>query len=155
MKNRRAKLMPGGIPRYIHVYDNGGSSKQGGSLDRYMVVFTGRYRHKTGGEFWHLSMNAAPFHPQGIGLHGGSKDQIDWPTYGHLGKRIKFSDLPEDCRTLVTRDYEYLWDIPLDGPCPDCTKPNTRFRDDEGGIVCRHCERTNEHDETVEAVAQG
>jgi len=64
--------MPGAVPQYVRVYDN-----KGQSLDNYTCVLTGRYRHKTGGEFWYLMMNAAPFHPQGIGMHGSSPDQID------------------------------------------------------------------------------
>lgn len=106
---RKESLMPNGIPRYIRCYDN--SKSENATLDCYTVVFTGRYRHKTGGEFWHLSMNSAPFHPQGIGMHGSSPTQIDTPTYGHLGKKIPYCDLPDDCRKLVKQDYKYLWDI--------------------------------------------
>ena len=103
---RANRLMPKGTPRYVHVYDNGGET-----IDRYTAVFTGRYRHKTGGEFWHLGMSAAPFHPQGFGQHGSSTRQIDYPSYGHLGKRISFEALPEDCRRAVLQTYRDLWDI--------------------------------------------
>ena len=106
MESRSERLLPGGVPRYIRCYDNGGES-----FDRYTVVFTGRYRKKTGGEFWDLGMSANPFHPQGFGQHGSNREQIDWPTYGHLGKKIKFQDLPEDCQKLVMDDYRYLWDL--------------------------------------------
>jgi hypothetical protein len=106
MKSRTERLLPGGEPRYIRCYDNGGET-----VDRYTVVFSGRYRHKTGGEFMNLGMSAAPFHPQGFGQHGFSREQIDWPTYGHLGKKIKFADLPEDCRNLVMHEYTDLWAI--------------------------------------------
>lgn len=105
---RRTRLMPGGVPRYIRCYDNGGES-----LDNFTVVFTGNYRHKTGGEYWYTAMNSAPYHPQGIGQHGNSRKPIDRPKSGHLGKRISFRDLPSDCQSLVIRDYEYLWDIQL------------------------------------------
>ena len=53
-----------------------------------------------------FSTLASPFHPQ-----GESPDQIDRPTYGHLGKKIKFSDLPEDCQTLVLQDYKEIWGL--------------------------------------------
>jgi hypothetical protein len=106
-KERLNRLLPGGKPRYIRCYDNGGES-----YDRYTVVYTGRYRHKTGGAQWHVGMSAEPFHPQGFGQHGESMVDIDWPTYGHLGKKIKFDDLPEDCQNLVMSDYLYLWDLP-------------------------------------------
>lgn len=116
---RRNKFMPGGIPRWIRCYDNGGES-----FDRYTVVFTGRYTHKTGGKFWYIGMSEHPFHPQGFGQHGELDFQCDtrgengnrgWPpTIGrscHIGKRIHFIDLPKDCRELVTSTYMELWDL--------------------------------------------
>lgn len=109
MKNdkRMTALMPNGIPRYVRCYDNGGET-----ADRYTVVFCGRYTHKTGRAFWYVGMNAAPFHPQGIGQHGESNYMpIDKPKYSHLGKKIKFIDLPEDCKTCVINTYTYLWDL--------------------------------------------
>jgi hypothetical protein len=107
MKNteRKNNLMPKGIPRYIRCYDNNGRS-----LDRYTVVYTGRYTHKTNGSFWYISMSANPF--QGIGQHGESNFMpIDKPKYAHLGKKISFQELPEDCQKAVIQDYAYLWDI--------------------------------------------
>lgn len=112
-KERTNRLMPDNVPKYIRCYDN-----QGESADRYTVVFTGRYE----GEKMYLAMSAAPFHPQGIGMHGFSDgwshiDTNKWgwaPAIGksnHLGKRINFSDLPEDCRKLVIQEYKELWNI--------------------------------------------
>lgn len=101
---RTEQLLPGGIPRYIRCYDNGGKA-----ADRYTVVFTGNYKGRKGCDY--LGMNAYPFHPQGIGMHGWSEDVIDYPTYGHLGRKIKFSDLPEDCQKLVLRDYRDIWGL--------------------------------------------
>lgn len=115
--SRSQRLLPGGIPRWIRCYDSGPDS----SADRYTVVFTGRYRHKTGGEFWYVVMSTDPFHPQGIGAHVGSLQQIDaphgaWPpAMGrtcHLGQRIPFSGLPAACQRLVLQDYRNLWDLP-------------------------------------------
>lgn len=103
---RRERLLPDGQPRYVHVYDNGGES-----IDRYTVVFTGRYTQKTGGEHWYLGMSGAPFHPQGMGQHGESQKQIDWPSYGHLGKKIPFEKLPADCQQCALQTYCYLWDL--------------------------------------------
>lgn len=111
-QTRVARLMPNGIPKWIRCYDNGGRS-----IDNFTVVFTGRYTHKTGGEHWVLAMNAAPFHPQGFGQHASYQEQVDtpWPPSighkNHLGVRIKFTDLPEDCQQVVLTDYCNLWDI--------------------------------------------
>ena len=101
---RRERLLPEGKPRYIRCYDNGGET-----LDRYTVVYTGRYRGD--GWFQYISMNSSPFHPQGIGQHGEHPTQIDRPSYGHLGKKITFDDLPEDCQKLVMQDYNAIWGL--------------------------------------------
>ena len=120
---RTDKLMPGGIPRWIRIYDDGGVD-EGGSIDRYTVVFTGRYpkdKGPSGTEYPYLAMNAEPFHPQGFGQHGSSKhspvDTPDgkWaPAVGrkcHLGRRIEWQDIPVDCQKLTLSDYRALWSI--------------------------------------------
>jgi hypothetical protein len=71
-------------------------------------------------------MNSKPFHPQyGVSLHcefsrvtarfsrvaASSQYCYDRPKYSHLGKKIKFSDLPEDCQLNVLIDYCILWDL--------------------------------------------
>lgn len=104
-QKRLDHLLPQGNPLYVRIYDNGEPG------DRYTVVFTGRYRHQTGGEFWYLGMSAAPFHPQGIGQHGSSPYQIDRPHYGHLGKKITWAQLPEDCRKCTLATYKELWGL--------------------------------------------
>jgi len=122
-RERVKSLIPNGVPRHIRVYDNGGpgtflrrrpgqAEREEGSIDRYTVVFTGRYRHKTLRQSRHMGMSGAPFHPQGFCQHGESADPIDWPTYGHLGKKITYADLPEDCKLATLADYLYLWDLP-------------------------------------------
>lgn len=103
---RTERLLPGGVPRWIRCYDNGGET-----IDRYTVVYTGNYTSKTGGYHWYVGMSGQPFHPLGFGQHGETLGACDHPTYGHLGKRIQFADLPPDCQQLVLRDYVYLWDI--------------------------------------------
>jgi hypothetical protein len=116
MKNTRLqKLMPCGVPRYVRCYDNGGES-----ADRYTVCFTGRAGSQDG-EYSYRAMSESPFHPQGIGVWGSSKgnhcDVNKWgfaPALGrkcHLGRRIQFADLPEDCRKLVIREYREIWGL--------------------------------------------
>jgi hypothetical protein len=128
--NARIKaLLPGGIPRWVRVYDNGGES-----ADRYTVVFTGRYDKgpRPGREFSYLAMSGAPFHPQGVGLHGSTENRpadvtlegpsgYRWPpALGrkcHLGTRVSFTSLPADCQQLALQDYIALWDIEDVAPC--------------------------------------
>ena len=105
--------MPNGIPRWIRCYDN-----EGATFDRYTVAFT---KKRLGGVFVYVGMSEDPFHPQGYGQHGESYTVIDTNKHGyapaigrknHLGRRIRFEDLPEDCRNLVVSDYHSLWNIP-------------------------------------------
>lgn len=114
-QKRVAAILPEGHPKYTRAYDNGGES-----FDRYTVVFTGRYRHKTSRQCVYVAMSANPFHPQGFGQHGESDiapDTNKWgfaPTYGRkcgLGTRIRFTDLPPDCQAFVLMDYVDLWDL--------------------------------------------
>lgn len=102
---RKEQFMPNDIPRWIRIYDNLGET-----FDRYTVVFTGRYKGRDG-ICHYLGMSENPYHPQGFGQHGESQDVIDRPKYGHLGKKIKFTDLPEDCQRAVIGDYEEIWRI--------------------------------------------
>ena len=106
MENRTQRLIPNGTPRYIRCYDN-----EGKTFDRYTVVFTGNYK-KDFRTFVYVAMSCNPFHPQGFGQHGESENTpIDRPTYSHLGKKITFNDLPEDCKKLVVQDYKGIWEI--------------------------------------------
>jgi hypothetical protein len=123
---RRQRLIPGGVPKYIRCYDNSGES-----ADRYTCVYTGRYAGKLPGWCQYVAMNAMPFHPTyGIGMHGEHDRMIDVndagfaPAIGgkcHLGRRIAFKDLPEDCQALVVSDYCELWDLELPAPPPGMT----------------------------------
>lgn len=118
---RRQRLIPDGVPKYIRCYDNGGES-----LDRYTCVYTGRYAGKLPGWCQYVGMNSQPFHPTyGIGMHGEHDRMIDVNEWGfsppiggkcHLGVRIAFRDLPEDCQALVVSDYCDLWDLGLPAP---------------------------------------
>jgi hypothetical protein len=123
--------MPEGIPRYVRIYDNAGLPDE--SADHLTVIFTGKYRHiglKRGERpsmgFQVLCMNESPFHPLGFCQHAEYDYQIDVkdkpfpPDIGgkcHLGRRIPFSQLNEDCQQVVMRDYLDLWNLyePGDG----------------------------------------
>jgi hypothetical protein len=118
MNKRTLNLMPQGIPKYIRCYDNGGVDN-GGSIDRYTVVYTGNYRRGKGW-FQYVGMSESPFHPQGFGQHGENPTQIDVNKWGfapamgrknHLGRRIPFTQLPPDCQKLVLSDYKDIWQL--------------------------------------------
>lgn len=115
--------MPRGIPRWIRCYDNGGDS-----ADQYTVCYTGRAATEVsaaGRWYSYVAMSGSPFHPQGVGMHGSTqnqpcdtmRDKPGWhwpPAIGrkcHLGTRIKFTQLPADCRKLVIRDYKEIWKL--------------------------------------------
>lgn len=121
---RMDSLLPGGIPRYVRCYDNGGES-----ADRYIVVYSGHY---PGRNTWcqYVTMSKDPYCPQGVCLHGESLTIIDRsyakgegrfrdgfpPAVGRkhpfLGKRIPFEELPPDCQKVVLQDYRELWSLP-------------------------------------------
>lgn len=102
---RRERLLPGGIPRYVRCYDNGGET-----WDRYTVVYTGNFRGRDR-RCWGCGMSEHPCSPQGFGQHFDYAQAIDRPKYAHLGKRIKFQDLPPDCQRLVLSDYRENWQL--------------------------------------------
>lgn len=97
--------MPNGVPRYLRIYDNPAVA------DRYTVIFTHAQSFYTKGWFPVLDMSATPFHPQGVGMHIDYNNPIDKPSYKHLGKKIRFQQLPYDCQALVMQDYRDYWGI--------------------------------------------
>ena len=76
----------------IRCYDNGGKT-----ADRYTVVFLDQPERAVN-TFVALGMNSTPFHPQGFGQHTAAMPGR------HLGKRIAFASLPEDCQKLVEQN---------------------------------------------------
>lgn len=99
------KFLKNGAPRYLRIYDN-----HGRSIDRYTIVFTGSYRHKTDGQYTYIGMNKVPHHPQyGFCQHESSPFPIDRPKYGHLGTKITWGDLPHECQKLIMQEYKELW----------------------------------------------
>lgn len=99
---RAERFMPGGTPKYIKIYDNGGET-----IDRYTVVFTWLKI----GRCVYVGMSGSPFNPQGFCQHGEHTERIDYPRYSHLGKKITFADLPIDCQKVVIEDYKEMWRI--------------------------------------------
>lgn len=76
----------------VKIYDNGGKT-----YDRYVAIYLNR---PEGPLFEARAMSEFPFHPQGFGLYTTAEPGK------HLGKRIKFEELPKDCQKLVLQDLE-------------------------------------------------
>ncbi len=76
----------------IACYDDGGKT-----CDRFTVVYLDQPERETN-VFCAVAMNSQPFHPQGFGQHTSAM------LGRHLGKRIKFATLPDDCRAMVMAD---------------------------------------------------
>lgn len=70
--------------------------------DRYTVVFKDCPVERKPGFYLCVGMSAHPFHPQGFGQH------TEAMAGDHLGKRIKFEDLPPDCQKLVLQDLSEI-----------------------------------------------
>lgn len=109
---RRERLMPGGIPKWIRCYDSGPDS----GIDRYAVIFT--KADKWGGPAMRgtlqfRAMSAHPCDAQGFG------QWCETPAYvngklnmgSRFGKRIRWQELPPDCRALVLSDYREIWNL--------------------------------------------
>ena len=77
----------------IRCYDSGPDK----GMDRYTVVYMDQPENGRK-MFAAVGMNESPFHPQGIGQHCTAM------IGKHLGKRIPFDSLPEDCQKLVNMD---------------------------------------------------
>lgn len=75
----------------VRIYDNGGKT-----VDRYTVVYMDCQEGR--GLYGALGMSAQPFHPQGFGQHCTAMPGR------HLGLRITFEELPQDCQRAVLRD---------------------------------------------------
>lgn len=75
----------------IKIYDNNGKT-----FDRYTVIYLNEPEQN--GYYGARGMSENPFHPQGFGQCCSAMPGK------HLGKCIKFEDLPADCQQLVKND---------------------------------------------------
>jgi len=71
------------------------------TADRYTVALKG-YRTATGMVYPYLAADERPHHPQGFGQHGESPTFL---TGRHLGRRIRFDDLPADTRLFIVEQF--------------------------------------------------
>jgi len=79
--------------RRVRIYDN-----RGATFDRYTVVYLDCPEGR--GLYACLGMSTNPRDPQGFGQHGVAH------CGPHLGKRIQFDALPEECQEVVMEDLQ-------------------------------------------------
>lgn len=77
----------------VKIYDNGGKT-----FDRYTAVYLDQ--PEAAGLYGARGMSEHPFYAQGFGMYCSAMPGK------HLGKRIKFEELPADCQKLVKQDLE-------------------------------------------------
>jgi hypothetical protein len=96
-KRSSARWLEGAPPPVLAVYDSGPNH----GIDRYTVLYgPPLWDESMGRNVPYVGMNAVPFHPQGFAQYGEMPSQ----NRGTLGKKIRFTDLPEDCKRLVAQD---------------------------------------------------
>lgn len=83
----------------VRLYDNGGKT-----FDRYTAVYMDEIERS--GLYGARAMSDQPFSPQGFGCYTSAAPGR------HLGRRIKFEELPADCQRLVLQDLEEY--VPFD-----------------------------------------
>jgi hypothetical protein len=78
----------------VRIYDN-----QGETFDQFTAVFM-MLPERQAGMFSAVGMSEHPFSPQGFGQHCPAMPGK------HLGKQIKFQELPKDCQKLILQDLQ-------------------------------------------------
>lgn len=69
--------------------------------DRYLVAFKAR---RSLGQLYYpyIASSEHPFHPQGFGQHGENPTFL---TGRHLGKRVRFEDVPPDAQKFILQEF--------------------------------------------------
>jgi hypothetical protein len=132
---RVARLMPGGIPRYVRVYDNGGKT-----MDRYTIVFTGRYPKDELGTYFMRHCSTNPYHPQGVGISDTWRPPFGFK-WSVFGKRVKdLSTLPIRVRESLLEDYCELWNLGRSTIKRSPLYPFNSEQDADGSVLYSHHE---------------
>lgn len=90
MKNT---IMVDGKRKVCRVWDFGDTV-----ADRYTIAFRGYHIAGYGMVYPYLASSENPFHPQGFGQHGESREFLKGR---HLGKRVEFEYLPEQVQRFI------------------------------------------------------
>lgn len=80
----------------LRIYDNGGKT-----FDRYTILPPrwDKLNKVRPGLFVAIGASKYPFHPQGFGQH------VTAAPGAHLGKRLKWSDLPRDVQRFAVNSF--------------------------------------------------
>lgn len=92
MKNT---IIVNGRRKTCRIYDLGAES---GVADHYTVAFRGHFVKGWGMVYPYLAAGPCPFHPQGFGQHGESREFLKGR---HLGKRVTFESVPADVQRFI------------------------------------------------------
>lgn len=86
-----------GKRKVCRIFDLG----HGVAFDRYTIAFKGCRANGYEMVYPYLASSDNPFHPQGFGQHGESKEFL---TGKHLGKRVSFDTLPEQVKQFILQN---------------------------------------------------
>lgn len=102
MQNRvkNTITLPDGRRVVCRIFDAGDGERA--SVDRFTIAFKGFRGWRGDMVYPYIAASSHPFHPQGFGQHGESRDFL---TGRHLGKRIGFDALPPDVRRFVLQQF--------------------------------------------------
>lgn len=96
MSRIKNTIMVNGKRKVCRIYDAGNSDNA--PADRYTIAFKGYRLDGYGMVYPYLASSDRPFHPQGFGQYGESKEFM---TGKHLGKRVDFEALPKDVKAFI------------------------------------------------------
>lgn len=108
-EKRLRKRLSSDRNRLIRVYDKSNVA------DRYTVVYLKREEMDKRPFFYrYVGMDNNPLHPQGFCQHGDFRIPLDRSPVGiprighanHMGRRIRFTDLPAQCQMVVLKDLK-------------------------------------------------
>lgn len=86
-----------GKRKTCRIYDSGPE----GAVDRYTVAFRGYRVAGWGMCYPYLASGTCPFHAQGFGQHGESREFLSGR---HLGRRVKFAALPQQVQQFILQN---------------------------------------------------
>ena len=106
-RRQSSRWLNGDCPRgVLAIYDNGGTSKRNGSLDRF-TVFYAETDTDHRGDVWvsYRGMSEDPCHPWGFGMMDQMRaHEVAAYRYRVRHQAARWTDLPEAVRRVVKRD---------------------------------------------------